>query len=296
VGVRCADHVTPSTRKSRHYFADSGGRSVGIVRLRTKATELNAELLKLLSCLVSYYVNAAHYICFNSMYQWYFTTVFTRLYNLSPCCDFLFCYFIHFCTGLPATEQSHHGSSGLISGQAMWDFWWTKWHWGRFSPSTSVSPANSRSTDRTILIYYLGLEEWAHQWPVYQVDSVSTHPKQPLNKGSFLLLDTHLSHCSVISRESVFYVPWVGWCDSKLVMFWWQWQRITQMQKWQTCISHTLGQMAVWEKHTVLIENSSLVVGSRKGVCWVGLSAFQRQWGTCMKIHRPKEAVLSEYP
>jgi hypothetical protein len=23
----------------------------------------------------------------------------------------------------------------------MWDLWWTKWHWGRFSPSTSVSPA-----------------------------------------------------------------------------------------------------------------------------------------------------------
>jgi hypothetical protein len=39
VGIRCADHITPSTRKSRHYFADSGGRSVGIVRLRTKATE-----------------------------------------------------------------------------------------------------------------------------------------------------------------------------------------------------------------------------------------------------------------
>jgi hypothetical protein len=39
VGIRCADHVTPSTRKSRHYFADSGGRSVGIFRLRTKATE-----------------------------------------------------------------------------------------------------------------------------------------------------------------------------------------------------------------------------------------------------------------
>jgi hypothetical protein len=39
VGIRCADHVTPSTRKGRHYFADSGGRSVGIVRLWTKATE-----------------------------------------------------------------------------------------------------------------------------------------------------------------------------------------------------------------------------------------------------------------
>jgi hypothetical protein len=39
VGIRCADHATPSTRKSRHYFTDSGDRSVGIVRLRTKATE-----------------------------------------------------------------------------------------------------------------------------------------------------------------------------------------------------------------------------------------------------------------
>jgi hypothetical protein len=29
------------SRKSRHYFADSGGRSVGIVRLRTKATEFS---------------------------------------------------------------------------------------------------------------------------------------------------------------------------------------------------------------------------------------------------------------
>jgi hypothetical protein len=41
VGIRCADHVTASTRKSLHYFADSGGRSVGIVRLRTKATEFS---------------------------------------------------------------------------------------------------------------------------------------------------------------------------------------------------------------------------------------------------------------
>jgi hypothetical protein len=38
------DHVTPSTRKSRHYFADSGGRSVGIVRLRTKATEFSLRV------------------------------------------------------------------------------------------------------------------------------------------------------------------------------------------------------------------------------------------------------------
>jgi hypothetical protein len=27
----------------------------------------------------------------------------------------------------------------------MWDLWWTKWRWGRFSPGTSVTPANSHS-------------------------------------------------------------------------------------------------------------------------------------------------------
>jgi hypothetical protein len=44
MGISCADHVTPSTRKSRHYFADSGGISVGIVRLRTKATEFFSHM------------------------------------------------------------------------------------------------------------------------------------------------------------------------------------------------------------------------------------------------------------
>jgi hypothetical protein len=40
---------------------------------------------------------------------------------------------------------------------------WTKWHWGRFSPSTSVSPANFHSTNcSTItLIYHLGLAQQA---------------------------------------------------------------------------------------------------------------------------------------
>jgi hypothetical protein len=40
VGIRCADHATPSTRKRLALTSPtSGGRSVGIVRLRTKATE-----------------------------------------------------------------------------------------------------------------------------------------------------------------------------------------------------------------------------------------------------------------
>jgi hypothetical protein len=37
----------------------------------------------------------------------------------------------------------------------MWDLWWTKWHWGRFSSSTSVSSANLHSTNfSTITITY----------------------------------------------------------------------------------------------------------------------------------------------
>jgi hypothetical protein len=29
----------------------------------------------------------------------------------------------------------------------MWDLWWTKWRWGRFSPNTSVPPANLHFTN-----------------------------------------------------------------------------------------------------------------------------------------------------
>jgi hypothetical protein len=43
-------------------------------------------------------------------------------------------------------------------GLVMWDLWWTKWRWGRFSPSTSLSLANLHSTNCStiILIYHLG--------------------------------------------------------------------------------------------------------------------------------------------
>jgi hypothetical protein len=51
----------------------------------------------------------------------------------------------------------------------MWDLWWTKWRWGRFSPSTSVSPANLHSTNfSTITItYHLGLLQQTSKWPQY---------------------------------------------------------------------------------------------------------------------------------
>jgi hypothetical protein len=42
VGIRCADHATPSISKKLALTSPtSGGRSVRIVRLRTKATEFN---------------------------------------------------------------------------------------------------------------------------------------------------------------------------------------------------------------------------------------------------------------
>jgi hypothetical protein len=45
------------------------------------------------------------------------------------------------------------------AARVMCDLWWTKWRWGRFSPSTSVSPANLHSTNFSTvpIIYHLGL-------------------------------------------------------------------------------------------------------------------------------------------
>jgi hypothetical protein len=46
-------------------------------------------------------------------------------------------------------------SRWLPAAAYSWDLWWTKWLWGRFSPSTSVSPANLYSTYfSTITITY----------------------------------------------------------------------------------------------------------------------------------------------
>jgi hypothetical protein len=50
-----------------------------------------------------------------------------------------------------------HCGSRLIPGQVMWDLWWTKWHWGRFTQSTSVSPAYPHSTKCSIFTYYPGM-------------------------------------------------------------------------------------------------------------------------------------------
>jgi hypothetical protein len=47
------------------------------------------------------------------------------------------------------TEAGHRYIIIGVTAAVMWDLWWTKWRWGggRFSTSTSGSPANFYSTN-----------------------------------------------------------------------------------------------------------------------------------------------------
>jgi hypothetical protein len=45
-----------------------------------------------------------------------------------------------------------HGGPTSIRGQVICDLWLTKWHWGGISPGTSVSLANSQSTNCASII------------------------------------------------------------------------------------------------------------------------------------------------
>jgi hypothetical protein len=58
---------------------------------------------------------------------------------------------------------------------SMWGLSWTKRHWGRFSPSTSVSPAN-HSTNFSIVIITWGWHTIGHWWPQCWVDPIGLHP------------------------------------------------------------------------------------------------------------------------
>lgn len=59
---------------------------------------------------------------------------------------------------------SHCGGPGSRTGQIMWDLLWAEWQWGRFSVSTSFSPANSYSTrcSTVTIICHLGLIKLDH--------------------------------------------------------------------------------------------------------------------------------------
>jgi hypothetical protein len=62
----------------------------------------------------------------------------------------------------------------------MWDLWWTKWRWGRFSPSTLVSPANLHSTNISTItiIYHPGLVKYASSGRSTQSPTAQVKKKQ----------------------------------------------------------------------------------------------------------------------
>jgi hypothetical protein len=91
----------------------SGGRSVGIFRSQTNATEFVL-----------------------------FVTVCTSVYQ-----DFL-CR-----VDASVRRFRSSGGTPLVRSLFMWISLWDKCHWGAFSPVTSVSPANFHSTDSYSFIH-----------------------------------------------------------------------------------------------------------------------------------------------
>jgi hypothetical protein len=88
--------------------------------------------------------------CNNAMFFYVAADISVRHWLRDECCRVRYSAFSRW---LP-TAAAQGSSPGLV----MWDLWWTKRRWGRFSPSTSVSLANLHSTNCSaiILIYHLG--------------------------------------------------------------------------------------------------------------------------------------------
>ena len=90
VGARCADHVTPLyPQKLALISPTGGGRSVGIVRSRTKATEFSFSLCILivmcvLFCVFSFTVSfCVLYVCKRVLYYCHRETTQLQLTNIS---------------------------------------------------------------------------------------------------------------------------------------------------------------------------------------------------------------------
>jgi hypothetical protein len=101
---------------------------------------------------------------------------------------------------------SHRGGPGSIPGQVMWDLWWTKWHWGRFSPNTSVSPANFHSTDcSTLIVYHPG---WYNRPNIGRRTKWTQSYPTPRNK-KYHVLFSHV--CIGLSTDILYklFSPWV---------------------------------------------------------------------------------------
>jgi hypothetical protein len=79
---------------------------------------------------------------------------------------------------------------------AAWDLWWTKWRWGRFSPSTSVSFANLHSTNFSTITVTVTVTTW------YNSPVVAAVPKVPLHTHTHTHTHTKLHFSSWFAGRS----------------------------------------------------------------------------------------------
>jgi hypothetical protein len=103
---------------------------------------------------------------------------------------------------------SHRGGPGSRQG-SIWGLWWTKRHWDRFSPNTSVSPATHHSTNFSIIIINRGGNNRpicgrSDQW--IQLDSTPP-PTTSIKKNPILQMTHHWKISGVIATEGLWSSP-----------------------------------------------------------------------------------------
>jgi hypothetical protein len=126
--------------------------------------------------------------------------IFTALKYV--CIPVLFCnYIMGFAVAQAVSRWLPTAAARVRVRPGVCGLWWTKRHWGRFSSSTSVFPANHRSTNFSIVLitrcWHNGPiggrtvpsgPNWTHPPPLYQY------------KNSIMdsLLGYHISHRDII--------------------------------------------------------------------------------------------------
>jgi hypothetical protein len=70
--------------------------------------------------------------------------------------------------------------------------WWTEWHWGMFSTSSSVSPSNSRSTNCSTFIYHAATQGRRGYW---------RHRDRLISCWRYRKVIEHTVNCNRISRR-----------------------------------------------------------------------------------------------
>jgi hypothetical protein len=93
---------------------------------------------------------------------------------------------------------SHRDDPGSHPGR-MWGLWWTKRHWGRFSQSTSIFPANHSTNFFTIII----TRGW-HNRPICNRTIEWTPPS--LHQFNFNITNrTPFLVCNILRNQNQFY-------------------------------------------------------------------------------------------